>query len=95
MSAKSHVPIRLCIGCGARAPQRELLRLVRSLGGSLVLSDRGRGGRGGYLHRREACWTAFAVRRGVVRSLGHAVDRGARAAFVQELQGRELAAIKR
>ena len=92
--SRTHVPMRLCIGCGKRAAQQELLRVARAPEGSLVVSGRGCLGRTGYLHRLAACWVAFAAGKGFVRSLGHAVDRRTRAAFVQTLQ-MEPSAIKR
>ena len=81
------MPIRTCMGCGAFAPQRELLRIVRTAAGELRLdAARRAGGRGGYLHQRSDCWTRFAKRKGALRSLRAAVDRPARAALVAELQ---------
>jgi hypothetical protein len=80
-------PIRSCVGCGERAPQAELLRVVLE-GGDLRL-DRGRRspGRGAYLHARTACWTRFASRRGVVRSLRATPSRAAREALAATLAG--------
>ena len=67
MSAR--VPIRTCVGCAARAPQAALVRLVAHEGRLAVDLLRRAPGRGAYLHRDAACWTAFAGRRGPVRSL--------------------------
>lgn len=87
MKESTHVPIRTCMGCGATAPQRDLLRIVRTPAGELRLDDARRaGGRGGYLHRRSDCWARFAKRKGALRSLRAAVDRLARAALIAELQ---------
>ena len=73
----SRDPIRTCVGCGQRAPQATLVRMV-AMGDGLRLDPRRRApGRGGYLHRAPACWDGFRRRRGRVRSLdltpGHAV----------------------
>ncbi len=70
-------PVRLCIGCGKRENQAQLIRLSLSPSGTLRL---GAGtGRGGYLHRRQQCVQAFATARaGMVRSLGVALSREAR-----------------
>jgi predicted RNA-binding protein YlxR (DUF448 family) len=78
--------VRSCAGCGARAPQAELLRLTWR--GDVLRRDLDRRapGRGAYLHRDPGCWEAFVSRRGPVRSLRVAVPRAARAALVSELR---------
>lgn len=82
-----HVPLRTCMGCGGRAPQRELVRLAAAADGSLRPVDAaGHRGRSGYLHRHTACWQRFAARSGPVRSLRRPFDKAARAALVQTLQ---------
>ena len=74
-------PIRTCVGCGARAPQGELVRFV-ALASALALDGRRRQpGRGAYLHREPACWAAFVGRRGAVRSLRATPSRVAREAL--------------
>ena len=87
MTRRGHVPMRTCLGCGGVDRQAALLRIVRDAGGNLHLDPARRaGGRGGYLHPSPACWTGFARRKGLVRSLRAAVDRPARAALVTQLQ---------
>ena len=84
---RGHVPMRLCLGCGERAPQGELLRIVwDSAAGLTVDPGRRLPGRGGYLHRRSSCWEAFARRKGVVRSLRRTVERAERIRFVGRLR---------
>ncbi len=78
--------MRMCMGCGARAPQAELLRMSRTRDGSVGIAGRTPRGRSGYLHRSEACWERFAARKGQVRSLGCSLDRTARITLVQELK---------
>jgi predicted RNA-binding protein YlxR (DUF448 family) len=89
------VPIRSCIGCGARAPQREL-RCVSSLpdGTLRIVHQRRRTGRTAYLHDRPACWDRFAARKGLVRALRRSVDKTTRMALVQMLTA-EPAAVMR
>ena len=82
-----HRPYRLCLGCGERAPQLELLRVKLDPAGKLVLaSGAGQPGRSGYLHAQASCWQRFAARKGPVRSLARSFDRDARRAFVIQLQ---------
>lgn len=55
MAAK-HEPERMCALCRARAPKRELLRVVWD-GASVALDPAGKApGRGAYVGRLGACW---------------------------------------
>lgn len=67
----SHVPIRTCAGCGARAPQAELIRFV-ARDGELV-PGASEEGRGVYTHRRLACFERAASRRAFARTLRRTV----------------------
>ncbi len=80
------VPVRMCMGCGGRAPQPDLLRLSVAGNGSLTLTPRQHAGRSGYLHRQPDCWERFIARKGPLRSLGRAVDKISRVTFVQQLK---------
>ncbi len=56
MAAK-HVPERMCAVCRARAPKRELVRIVWD-GSSLALDSSGkRSGRGAYVGPLRSCWS--------------------------------------
>ena len=66
-----HVPTRTCVGCGARAPQRELIRFVAE-DGELVPGPK-TPGRGVYTHRRLACFERAASRRAFARTLRRTV----------------------
>jgi uncharacterized protein len=82
-----HVPQRTCIGCGARAAQRDLLRVSTASDGVLQLVRQPRhAGRTAYLHPQAACWEQFAARKGPIRSLRRPVDKPTRLAFVAELK---------
>jgi predicted RNA-binding protein YlxR (DUF448 family) len=86
----------MCLGCGARAPQATLLRFSRRPDGTLApVNARRCAGRSGYLHRQPQCWDRFAARGGALRSLGHAVDKPTRRAFVEGLKAAEQSAMVR
>jgi hypothetical protein len=70
-----HVPIRTCVGCGARDAQAALVRVVAGPAGLAPDPSRRAGGRGAYLHSGPACCRVFARRRGPVRSLGTSPSR--------------------
>lgn len=79
-------PVRMCVGCGGRTRQAELLRLSVADDNTLTVATPRHSGRTGYLHRRQECWDRFAARKGLVRSLGRNLGTTARALFVQQLK---------
>jgi len=51
------IPLRRCIGCGESFPKKELIRVVRTPEGSVVLDFSGKvGGRGAYVCKRSDCF---------------------------------------
>ncbi|GAO05466.1 YlxR family protein [Anaeromyxobacter sp. PSR-1] len=61
-------PVRTCIGCGAKAPQRELVRL-KVMGDRVTVDREQRGGRGAWLHAAPPCLERAAKRRAFARAL--------------------------
>jgi len=54
---RKHVPQRTCIACRQVQAKRELIRVVRTPEGELVIDQKGkRNGRGAYLCARRSCW---------------------------------------
>src|SRR5437879_12861524 len=52
-----HVPLRTCISCRDTKPKRELLRVVRTPDGHVVIdATRKKSGRGAYICARLSCW---------------------------------------
>ncbi len=87
MSGGSHVPMRMCVGCGGRAPQQGLVRITVSADGVLQIADeRPRVGRSGYLHAEPRCWSQFASRKGAIRSLARNFAKEERVAFVRRFE---------
>jgi predicted RNA-binding protein YlxR (DUF448 family) len=62
----SHVPVRICAGCGRKAPQAELVRF-RARGSELTVGSGP--GRGVYTCRRLACFERATARRAFNRTL--------------------------
>jgi len=79
--------VRMCLGCGERAPQPTLVRIAVGADGLLrpVLGEP-QIGRTGYLHPAPTCWERFAARKGPVRSLGRSIDRLARQTLLETLR---------
>lgn len=67
---RRHVPLRTCIACRQSKDKRELIRLVRTLEGELVVDETGKqNGRGAYLCRQQACWETALQGNQVSRAL--------------------------
>jgi hypothetical protein len=59
-----HIPQRTCAACRQVRPKRELLRIVRTADGHVVLDATGKtSGRGTYLCARRSCWD-LALKKG-------------------------------
>jgi predicted RNA-binding protein YlxR (DUF448 family) len=58
------------VACRTVRPKRELVRIVRTPGGELMIDETGRvAGRGAYLCRDAACWTTALGRGALGRAL--------------------------
>ncbi|MBN1922354.1 MAG: YlxR family protein [Anaerolineae bacterium] len=52
-----HIPERTCIACRERRHKRDLLRVVHTPSGAVVVDETGKqNGRGAYLCRQRSCW---------------------------------------
>ncbi|HYK85525.1 MAG TPA: YlxR family protein [Ktedonobacteraceae bacterium] len=60
-----HIPLRTCVSCQETKSKRELLRVVRTPDGHVVIDATGKkSGRGAYLCARLSCWeTAIKKKR--------------------------------
>jgi uncharacterized protein len=73
-----NLPTRTCVGCRTARPKRELIRLVRIPGPTVVVDPSGKlNGRGAYLCPDDACWTQAQRRRGLERALSVRLDEAA------------------
>ena len=79
------VPMRSCIGCGRTRPKKEMIRIVRTPSGDIVVDSSGRtGGRGCYLCPDAACLDR-AVKR---KALGRALEAQVPPEIIEELKSR-------
>ena len=64
------IPTRQCLGCNEHRPKRELLRVVRTPEGDILLDFTGkRSGRGAYICRSVACLKKARKSKRIDRSL--------------------------
>ena len=83
-----HVPIRTCVGCRQERPKREMVRVVRTAEGSVVLDPTGRrAGRGAYICPRFECWNRALERGGLAHTLKAEISAADRAALTDAAAG--------
>ena len=66
-------PTRTCVGCGRKAPQRELVRFAAPTGVLEPDAAHRLSGRGAYTCRRPSCFERAAARRAFARTLRRTV----------------------
>ena len=84
-----HIPLRTCVACKATKPKRELLRVVRTPDGHVLLDATGKkSGRGAYICARLSCWETALKRKRLEQEFELALseeDRAGLDAFVATL----------
>jgi len=85
---RRHVPHRTCVACRSVRPKRELIRIVRTPEGEIVVDEHGkRSGRGAYLCPQRVCWEQALKRRILDRALKTSLDEEAIAALRAYAEG--------
>ena len=75
MSVKK-IPLRQCIGCGEMKSKKEMIRVIKTAGGEILLDATGRkNGRGAYLCPSMECFKKAVKGRGLERSFKMAIPR--------------------
>lgn len=82
------IPMRMCVSCREMQPKKELVRVVRTPEGAVVLDTTGRAnGRGAYLCKKSACLEKAIKSRALERALETKIESGTydtlRAQFAQ------------
>ena len=75
MSVKK-IPLRQCIGCGEMKSKKEMIRVIKTAEGEILLDATGRKtGRGAYLCPSMECFKKAVKGRGLERSFKMAIPR--------------------
>lgn len=70
MGTVRKIPMRQCIGCGEKKSKRDMIRILRTTEGEIVLDATGRkNGRGAYLCGSTECLKKAEKSKGLERSL--------------------------
>lgn len=74
MGTVRKIPMRQCIGCGEMKSKREMMRVLRTTEGEIVLDVTGRkNGRGAYLCKSSQCLQKAVKSKGLERALKTAI----------------------
>lgn len=69
------IPMRMCVACRQMRPKRELIRIVRTPEGTVILDRSGRAnGRGAYLCDSQVCFRRAVKTRALERALESRLD---------------------
>jgi len=69
------IPMRMCVSCREMQPKKELMRVVRTPEGAVLLDTTGRAnGRGAYLCKKSACLEKAIKSRAIERALETKID---------------------
>ena len=70
MAQSRHVPLRKCTGCQEMKTKKEMLRILRTAEGEILLDMTGKkNGRGAYVCRSRECFEKAVKNKGLERSL--------------------------
>ncbi len=86
MSMKK-IPLRQCIGCGEMKSKKEMVRVIKTAEGEIMLDATGRkNGRGAYLCPSKECLERAVKGRGLERSFKMAIPREVYEALEKEME---------
>ncbi len=75
MTKTRKISLRICIGCQEKKPKKELLRIVRTPQGEVVLDLSGKkAGRGAYICTQSACMKKALKGKRLEKNLQHPVS---------------------
>ncbi len=88
------IPMRMCVGCREMKPKKELLRVVRTPEGEVLIDPTGKkSGRGAYICASSACLAKARKQKQLERAFECAVDAAAYEALEASVREAEGAAV--
>lgn len=70
------IPMRQCIGCGEMKPKKEMVRVIKTTEGEILLDRTGKkNGRGAYLCDNRECLDLAIKKRGLDRSFQMSIQK--------------------
>ncbi|GGI94511.1 hypothetical protein GCM10010885_00020 [Alicyclobacillus cellulosilyticus] len=87
MQRQKKIPLRKCVGCQEMFAKRDLIRVVSTPEGEILLDETGRrNGRGAYLCRKPECLKAARKRKSLERALKRAIPETIYDALAHQLE---------
>lgn len=87
---KTKIPMRQCTGCREMKSKKEMLRVLRTPEGEIVLDTTGKkNGRGAYLCRQSECLEKAVKSKGLERSLKVSISQDVYDSLKKELEAIE------
>lgn len=87
MAGEKKIPMRQCIGCREMKPKSELVRVVRTPEGEILLDlSRKANGRGAYFCRNRDCLETAFRKKAVERSLGLSIPDAVKETLLTEME---------
>ena len=88
---RRHVPRRTCVTCRVERAKRELVRVVRTPEGIVMVDETGkRSGRGAYLCPQRRCWETALAQRQLERALNVTLTEKTRTQLLEYVAGLPL-----
>ncbi len=82
------IPMRMCSGCREAKPKNELIRIVRTPAGDIVVDKTGKvSGRGAYLCKNEECFKKSVKSKALSRALEVNISDDVFMAIAKEING--------
>lgn len=80
-------PLRQCTGCGEMKPKRELVRVVKTPEGNVMLDRSGKAnGRGAYICHNTECYKKAVKAKRLERAFSMAIPAGVSEQIIKELE---------
>lgn len=81
------IPMRQCVGCGEMKSKKELLRIIKTQEGEILLDTTGKkNGRGAYICPDEECLKKAVKTKGLERSLKTAISKEIMEKLIKEME---------
>lgn len=81
------IPLRQCIGCGEMKNKKEMIRVLKTSEGEIILDETGRkNGRGAYICASAECFRKAVKNKGLERSFKMAIPKEVYEALEKEME---------